>query len=86
MLFWYSAMLLALDAVKVVDIRLRMIALGQSTPAEMLLMVIEKLDAVQDANSIIIRGGDPLLIIDNYRKIVAANVSAALCGQLNAGF
>ena len=74
MLFWYSAMLLALDAVKVVDIRLRMIALGQSTPAEMLLMVIEKLDAVQDANSIIIRGGDPLLIIDNYRKIVAANV------------
>ena len=74
MLYWYSAMLLALDAVKVVDIRLRMIALGQSTPAEMFLMVIEKLDAVQDANSIIIRGGDPLLIIDNYRKIVAANV------------
>jgi ABC-type taurine transport system ATPase subunit len=75
MLLWYSAMMLALDAAKVVEMRLRMMALGQSTPAEMFLMVTEKLEAMEDAGTIIIRGGDPSRIIDNYRKIVAANVA-----------
>jgi hypothetical protein len=75
MLLWYSAMMLALDAAKVVEMRLRMMALGQGTPAEMFLMVTEKLEAMEDAGTIIIRGGDPSRIIDNYRKIVAANVA-----------
>ncbi len=74
MLIWYSAMMLALDAAKVVEMRLRMMALGQSTPAEMLLMMTEKLEAMEVANSILIRGGHPSRVIDNYRKIVSANV------------
>jgi hypothetical protein len=39
------------------------------------LLVTEKLDAMEQAKAIVIRGGDPSLIIDNYRKIVAANVA-----------
>ena len=38
-------------------------------------MVTEKIDALEQAKSVIIRGGDPSLIIDNYRKLVAANVA-----------
>ena len=39
------------------------------------LMVTGKLDAIEQAKAIVIRGGDPSLTIDNYRKIVAANVA-----------
>ena len=52
-----------------------MLALGRSTLDEISLMVTEKLDALEQAKSVIVRGGDPSLIIDNYRKIVAANVA-----------
>jgi hypothetical protein len=75
MLLWFSALTLALDAAKVMEMRIRMMALGQSTPSEMFLMVTEKLEAMEDARTIIIKGGDPQGIIDIYRKIVAANVS-----------
>jgi len=75
MLLWHSAMMLALDAAKVVEIRLRMMALGQSTPVEMFLMVMEKVEAIEDARKIIIQGGDPSRVIDNYRKIVVANIA-----------
>ena len=53
----------------------RMMALGKSTPAEMLLMVSEKMDAMEEAKAIIARGGNPSLVIENYQKIVAANVA-----------
>jgi hypothetical protein len=52
-----------------------MMALGKSTPVEMLLMVTEKINAMDEAHAILIRGGSPSLIIDNYQKIVAANVA-----------
>lgn len=75
MLFWHSAMMLALDAAIVMEMRLRMIASGRGTSSEMLLMVSEKLDAMQVAQRIIVGGGHPSHVIDNYRKVVAANVA-----------
>lgn len=73
-------MTLMADAARVIEIRLRMMALGKSTPAEMLLMVSEKLNAMEEAKAIIARGGNPSLVIENYQKIVAANV-ARLSGK-----
>jgi hypothetical protein len=72
MLFWFPMMTLLVEAGRVMEMRLQMIALGKSTSDEMLLMVTEKLDAMAQAKKIIIRGGDPSLVIDHYRKIVAA--------------
>ena len=75
MFLWYSTMVLKVEATRVIELRLRLIVLGRSTPDEIFLMVTEKIDALEQATSVIIRGGDPSLIIDNYRKIVAANVA-----------
>jgi hypothetical protein len=71
----FPLMTLMADAAQVIEIRLRMMALGQSTSDEMFLMVTEKIDAIEQAKKIIIRGGDPSLVIENYQKIVAANVA-----------
>ena len=75
MFFWHSAMMLALDAAIVMEMRLRMIASGRGTPAEMLLMFNEKLDAMGAAQRVIVGGGQPSHIIDIYRKAVAASVA-----------
>jgi hypothetical protein len=75
MIFWYPLLTLMADAMQVIDIRLRLIASGQGTPDEMFLMVTEKLEAFDKAQAILIRGGDPAHVLDNYRKIVAANVA-----------
>ena len=71
----FSLMTLMADAARVIEIRLRMMALGTSTPAEMFLMVSEKMNAMEEAKAIIARSGNPLLVIENYQKIVAANVA-----------
>ena len=71
----FSLMTLMADAARVIEIRLRMMALGTSTPAEMFLMVAEKMNAMEEAKAIIARGGNPSLVIENYQKIVAANVA-----------
>jgi hypothetical protein len=55
--------------------RFQSIALGKGTSDEMFLMVTEKLDAMAEARAIILRGGDPSIIIENYRKIIAANAA-----------
>jgi hypothetical protein len=75
MFFWHAAAMLALDAARVVNMRLQSIASGQSSQAEMLLMVSEKLDAISEAQIIFCRGGDASLVIDHYRKVVTANVA-----------
>jgi hypothetical protein len=75
MLFLFPLMTLMADAGRVIEIRLRMMALGKSTSDEMFLMVTEKIEAMEQAKKIIIRGGDPTLVIENYQKIVAANVA-----------
>jgi hypothetical protein len=41
----------------------------------MLLMVTEKVKALEEAGAILVRSGDPSHVITNYQKIVAANVS-----------
>ena len=74
MLLWHSAMMLALDAAMVMDMRLRMMASGRGSVPEAFLMVSEKFDALEDARRILARGGNPAHVIDNYRKIVTANV------------
>ena len=71
----FSLMTLMADAARVIEIRLRMMALGTSTPAEMFLMVSEKMNAMEEAKAIIARSGNPSLVIENYQKIVAANVA-----------
>jgi hypothetical protein len=74
MLLWYQLLTLMADAVQVIEMRLHLIALGKGTSEETFLMVSEKIDAMAEARAILIRSGDPSLIIENYRKIVAANV------------
>lgn len=73
-MLWFSGMVLAWEAAKVIEARLHLIAQGKCTLDEMRLMVSEKLGAFDHACSVVTRGGDPELIVDNYRKIIAANV------------
>ena len=65
---------LMLDAARVIEIRVRMMALGASSPQEMLLMVSEKTKAMEDTGAILLRGGSLSHVIDHYQKIVKANV------------
>ena len=75
MLMFFPLMTLMADASRVIEIRLRMMAFGTSTPAEIFLMVSEKMNAMEEAKAIIARGGNPSVVIENYQKIVAANVA-----------
>lgn len=74
MLFW-SGMMLTLEAARVVGTRFQLMAQGKCTIDECFLMVSEKLGALEQARAIFAHGGDPALIVENYRKIVAANVA-----------
>lgn len=56
MLVWYSMMTLMAEALQAVDIRLRQIIAGEGTPAEVFLMVTEKMDAAAEARTIFLRG------------------------------
>lgn len=75
MILWHPFLTLMADAMQVIEMRLRLIALGKGTSDEMFLMVSEKIEAFDKAQAILIRGGDPAQVLDNYRKIVAANVA-----------
>jgi hypothetical protein len=75
MLFLVPLLTLMADAGRVIEIRLRMMVLGKSTPDEMFLMVTEKIEAMDQAKTIMFRGGHPSLVIEHYQKIVAANVA-----------
>lgn len=70
----FSLMSLLAEASRVIELRLRMIASGNATSEELLLMLTEKMEAMEHAGRIIVGGGSPALVVDNYRKIVAANV------------
>lgn len=72
---WYSMLALTVDAIRVIDMRLRLIVVGKGTTDEMFLMVNEKVAALEEANAIIWRGGTFSQILDNYQKIVAANAA-----------
>ena len=75
MLLLFPLMILMSEATRVIEMRLRMMALGKGTSDEIFLMITEKIEALEEAKAIIIHGGHPSLVIDNYRKIVAANVT-----------
>ena len=79
MLTLFPLMTLMADAARALKFASRMMAFGTSTPAEMFLMVSEKMDAMEEAKAIIARGGNPSLVIENYQKIVAANVARLSC-------
>ena len=73
---WYAAMLLAVEASSVIDVRMRQIASGRVDAAiEARLMVDEKADAMAAAVFILMRSGNPFHVIDNYRRLVAANAA-----------
>jgi NAD(P)-dependent dehydrogenase (short-subunit alcohol dehydrogenase family) len=74
-LMLFSMMTLMADAVRVIEMRMQMMALGKSTPTEMQLMVSEKMNAMEEAKAIIARGGNPSLVIENYQRIVSANIA-----------
>ena len=69
----FSFLQLLAEASQVIDIRLRMMALGKASPNEVLLMVTEKIEAFERAGHILVRGGSAAHVVDNYRKVVAAN-------------
>jgi hypothetical protein len=70
----FAVLELFAEASRVIELRLHMMATGRATPQEMLLMVTEKIQAMDHAGRILARGGSPIAVIDNYRKIVASNV------------
>ena len=71
----FSLMSLMADASRVIELRLRMMALGTATAEETLLMVTEKIEAMHHAGGIIVCGGNLSHVLDNYQKVVAANVA-----------
>ena len=71
---FYSFMMLAFEAQKVIELRLVRLAWGGSEArAEMPLMVSEKIDASIEAAGTMMSGGSPETIIARYREHVAAN-------------
>jgi hypothetical protein len=72
--------MLMMDAMQVMEMRLRLIAGGKGTSDEMFLMASEKIDALAQAGTILMRGGDSGQVLENYRKIVAANVKRLSSG------
>jgi hypothetical protein len=81
MFIWFSFMTLMLEASRVIEMRLRLISLGKSTSDDMFLTATEKLNALDEAKMIIVRGGDPSQVIDHCRKIVSANVVRLSAGS-----
>lgn len=71
---WYAAMMLTIEARNVIQIRLMRMALGEvGCGAELGLMVQEKVAALYEAGGILVGGGNPMSVIEMYRKHVAAN-------------
>jgi hypothetical protein len=71
---WYPALMLALEAGNVIDMRLWKISRGgMDGAAESLLMVKEKVEALFEAGSVLAGGGNSAEVIDMYRRHVAAN-------------
>ena len=70
---WHSAIMLMIEAGGVINSRLMDCAMGRLTAEESQLMVTEKLGAAFEASTILFSGGDASRVIDNYRRVVAAN-------------
>ena len=68
-----DATLLGLEAQSVIGMRLAQIALGQGTPAEVQLMMTEKMLAFMDAATTVAAGGSAHKVVKSYRRRVHAN-------------
>ncbi len=72
-MLWHSSIMLTIEATAVINSRLMNCAMGRLTAEESQLMITEKMCAALEASTILCCGGDPSRVIDNYRKLVAAN-------------
>ena len=71
---FYAAFLLAMEAQKVIELRLVRIAWGGSEgQAEMVSMVGEKVVAAMEATNTLMAGGSHGDVIARYRELVADN-------------
>jgi hypothetical protein len=71
---FYAAFLLAVEAQKVIELRLVRIAWGGTEgQAEMVLMVGEKVLAAMEAVNTLMAGGSQGDVIARYRELVAEN-------------
>lgn len=69
-----AAFLLAMEAQRVIELRLVRIAWGGAeAQAEMISMVGEKVVAAMEAANVLLAGGTHGQIVDRYRELVAAN-------------
>lgn len=67
---WYPAVMLAFEAGSVIDMRLRKIARGgEQGAAESRLMVMEKVDALFEAGSLLVGGGSAAELVEMSRCI-----------------
>jgi hypothetical protein len=73
-MFVFSTLALLAEASRVIELRLRLMASGNASSQEMLLMLTEKIHAMEHAGRILARGGSLGAVIENYRRIVSANV------------
>ena len=71
---FYAAFLLAVEAQKVIELRLVRIAWGGAeAQAEMVSMVGEKVEAAMEAANTLMAGGSPGEVVARYRELVADN-------------
>lgn len=71
--FSLDATMLAVEAQRVIAMRLTSAALGRGSHAENTLMVTEKVSAFVEAAAALARGGSPHKVVRGYRKHVRAN-------------
>jgi len=70
----YEAIMLALEANRVIELRLMKIARGGVDAVhEVLLMVQEKVEAAAEAHGTLMSGGDVEAVLIGYRRRVALN-------------
>ncbi|MDP4006225.1 hypothetical protein Q8W67_22620 [Methylobacterium sp. NEAU K] len=71
---FYSSMMLAIEAQRVIELRLMRLAWGGSEGlAEAQSMVLEKVHAAGEAMTTLMLGGSPETVIARYREHVAFN-------------
>ena len=74
---WYPAIMLAVEANNVIDIRMRKVAMASPTEAfvELGLMVTEKVAASMHTATLLMFGGSAADVVKHYRTEVAANAT-----------
>ncbi|MCJ2055115.1 hypothetical protein MKL09_00925 [Methylobacterium sp. J-048] len=78
---FFSSLMLAIEAQRVVELRLVRLAWGGSEGlAEAQSMVIEKMQAAGEAMTTLMTGGSPEMVIARYREHVAFNTKRLTAG------